>query len=131
MIDELIKHPRPLQMALQPASIRFILLQVRDEPVAEAPDHMAKAIDIIAAAQRHGVDVMSSIGAGVVRRTGQRRRRAGPRPARKSVARLVTELGQDIRLVYGTADGLVGNFGSPQRCITARCCPASRAISLH
>jgi hypothetical protein len=33
----------------------------------------------------------------------------------KSVARLVTELGANIRLVHGTAAGLVGNVGSQSR----------------
>jgi hypothetical protein len=33
----------------------------------------------------------------------------------KSVARLMTELGANIRLVHGTAAGMIGNIGSPQR----------------
>jgi hypothetical protein len=33
----------------------------------------------------------------------------------KSVARLVTELGANVRLVHGTTEGLVGNVGSPHR----------------
>ena len=32
----------------------------------------------------------------------------------KTVARLTAELGPDVRLVHGAADGLVGTFGSPQ-----------------
>ena len=32
----------------------------------------------------------------------------------KTVARLMAELGPDIRLVYGTADGLVGNSARRQ-----------------
>ena len=35
----------------------------------------------------------------------------------KSVARLVTELGRNIRLVYGTVDGLLGDYGGEQRLV--------------
>jgi hypothetical protein len=33
----------------------------------------------------------------------------------KSMARLVTELGANIRLVHGTTKGLIGHYGSPER----------------
>ena len=33
----------------------------------------------------------------------------------KCVARLMTELGSNIRLVHGTAAGLIGNIGSQER----------------
>jgi hypothetical protein len=114
VIDELIRNPRPPRTTPEPARIHFILLQVRDEPVVHAPVHLAKAIDIIE--RRNGLvsDVMASmvlaifgfpVGEDAERERDQRT---------KSVARLVTELGPDIRLVYGTVDGLVGTFGSPQ-----------------
>ncbi|MBA4100479.1 MAG: hypothetical protein C0484_27360 [Rhodospirillum sp.] len=111
LIDELINHPRPLRLDLQPASISFILLQVRDEPVVEAPDRMAKAIDIIQ--RRNGIcDVMSSTVLAIFGFPRREDREKSSDQRAKSVARLVTELGPDIRLVYGTADGLVGNYGS-------------------
>ena len=114
LIDELVNNPRPLRLDLQPASISFILLQVRDEPVVEAPDRMAKAIDII---QRlYGIcDVMSSTVLAIFGFPRREELDGSSDQRAMSVARLVTELGPDIRLVYGTADGLVGNYGSPHR----------------
>lgn len=115
VIDELIKHPRPLQMAPQPASICFILLQVRDDPVADAPEHMAKAFDIIA--RRNGTvwGVASSIALASFGAPFSEDAERDLDQRSKSIVRLVTELGADIRMVYGTADGLIGNFGAPQR----------------
>ena len=46
------------------------------------------------------------IGEGLARSNDQRA---------KSVERLVAELGGNIRLVHGTTEGLVGNYGSPDR----------------
>ena len=114
VVDELVNNPRPLRLDLQPASICFILLQVRDDPVTAVQDHMAKAIDII---QRRGgvIDVMASMVLVIFGFPLREDSEKSSDQRAKSIARLMTELGSDIRLVYGTADGLVGNYGSLQR----------------
>ncbi|HET6160377.1 MAG TPA: hypothetical protein VFE34_18680 [Dongiaceae bacterium] len=114
VVDELIKNPRPLRMAPGPAKIHFILLQVRDDPLDQAPAHMGKAFEIIVRREGNVWGIASSIALAAFglpfeedaeRAIGQRA---------KSVARLVTELGSDIRLVHGTVDGLLGNLGAPE-----------------
>ena len=114
LIDELVNNPRPLRLDLQPAPISFILLQVRDEPVVDAPDHMAKAIDIIQRRNGTVCDIMSSMVMAIFGFPRREDAEDSSDQRAKSVARLVTELGSDIRLVYGTVDGLVGNYGSLQ-----------------
>lgn len=114
VVDELVNNPRPLRLDLQPASVCFILLQVRDDPVTEMQDHMAKALDII---QRRGgvCDVMASMVLAIFGFPLREDPEKSSDQRAKTAARLVTELGSDIRLVYGTADGLVGNYGSLER----------------
>jgi hypothetical protein len=96
------------------ADISFILLQVRDDPVEQAQAHAAQAMDII---MRRGgwCDMMSSLVLAVFGLpTSDDLEKSNDQRA-KSVARLVTELGANIRLVHGTTSGLVGTYGSPQR----------------
>ena len=115
VIDELVSPPKPDRPTPEPTELCFILLQVRDDPVTAVPAHMAKAFDIIM--QREGM-VWSAMASMAIVTFGppfgddpekDRDRRA------KSVARLVTELGRDIRLVYGTVDGLLGDYGGERR----------------
>jgi len=112
--DELVRNPRPPQMGLSPASIRFILLQVRDEPVEQAAVNAAKAIDLIERRNGMVTDVMSSMVLAVFGLPESEDAEKDRDQQAKSVARLVAELGQDVRLVHGTAGGLAGTFGSPQ-----------------
>ena len=117
VIDELVSRPRPDRRTPEPTQLCFILLQVRDDPVTKAPAHMAKAFDIIT--RREGM-VWSAMASMAIATFGppfsddpekDRDHRA------KSVARLVTELGRDIRLVHGTEDGLLGNYGGEDRVV--------------
>jgi hypothetical protein len=115
VLDEIINNPDRTRKPPQRAEICFILLQIRDDTAEKLPAHIGQAMDIVV--QRGGTvcDVMSSVVLAIFgfplsddpeRNRDQRS---------KSVTRLVTELGPNIRLVYGTAEGLVGNFGSPRR----------------
>lgn len=114
VIDEIVNNPDRTPAAPQSAEVCFILLQVRDDPVPQAPAYIAKAMEIIV--QRNGVvTVMSSVvlaifGLPIVEDPEKNRDQRS-----KSVARLVTGLGPDIRLIYGAVGGLVGSFGSAQR----------------
>src|SRR5262245_9428528 len=47
VIDELVSRPKPDRPTPEPTQLCFILLQVRDDPVAKVPAHMAKAFDLI------------------------------------------------------------------------------------
>lgn len=115
VIDELVRNPRPIRMELQPATLRFILLQVRDDPVEQASAHMATAFDIIERRQGTVWGVASSMAlASFGPPFSDDAERASDQRA-KSVARLMTELDPDIRLVHGTVDGLLGNCRSPER----------------
>ena len=117
VIDELVSRPKPDRPTPEPTQLCFILLQVRDDPVAAVPAHMAKAFDIIT--RREGM-VWSALSSMAIATFGPP---FGDDPEKdrdhraKSVARLVTELGRNIRLVYGTVDGLLGDYGGEQRLV--------------
>jgi hypothetical protein len=114
-IDDLVNNPRPMPTTPQPAELCFILLQVRDDPLDQAPMRMSRAIDIIA--RRDGMiwNVLSSITLATFGLPVSEDPEKDRDQRTKSIARLVTELGSDIRLIYGTADGLLANSGSSQR----------------
>lgn len=115
LIDELVKRPAAIPSPPQPVQLCFILLQVRDDPLDQVPAHLSKAIDVIM--RRDGMlwDVMSSIalatfGLPISDDPGKDRDQRS-----KVVARLVTELGSDIRLLDGDVGGFLANCGSPSR----------------
>lgn len=113
--DELLNNPGLIRLETQRAEICFILLQVRDDRVDEVQAHLAKAMDIIMRRNGTVCDIMSSTMMSVFGfPIAMDPEKANDQRA-KSVARLVTELGPNIRLVHGTAEGLVGNFGSARR----------------
>lgn len=112
--DELVRNPRPPRIGLSPAQIRFILLQVRDEPVEHAAATIAKAIDLIERRDGMVTDVMSSMVLAVFGSPDSDDAERDRDQQAKTVARLTAELGPDARLVHGAAVGLVGTFGSPQ-----------------
>lgn len=115
VIDELINNPRPLQAEPRPARLSFILLQVRDDPVEQAPALMSKAFDIIV--RRDGIvwGVASSIALASFGSLFSDDPDRDRDQRAKSVARLETELGSNVRLIYGSVDGLLGNCGSSER----------------
>jgi hypothetical protein len=112
--DELVRNPRPPRIGLFPAQVRFILLQVRDEPVEPAAATIAKAIDLIERRDGMVTDVMSSMVLAVFGLPESEDAEKAHDQQAKSVARLAAELGPEVRLVHGAADGLIGTFGSPQ-----------------
>lgn len=128
IINELVNNPEPYRGGPEPTELCFMLLQVRDDPVERAPAHLARAFDIIK--RRDGMvwGVMSSMALATFGfpfsddPDKDRDRRA------KSVARLVTEIGPDIRLIHGTVDGLLGSYGAEGRLSTDRCCRISSAM---
>jgi hypothetical protein len=113
--DEPVRNPRPPRLDLQPASICFILLQVRDEPVEQAAAAIATAMDLIVRRSGLIMNVMSSMMLAVFGLPESDDAAKDRDQQAKTIARLVTELGPDVRLVYGTVDGLVGTYGSSER----------------
>ena len=113
--DELLNNPDRVRPKIERADICFILLQVRDDPVDQVPAHMAHAMDIIVRRNGTVCDIMSSMVMAIFGHPISEELEKSNDQRAKSVARLVTELGSNIRLVHGTAEGLVGNIGTPQR----------------
>ena len=113
--DELLNNPGQIRLETQRADICFILMQVRDDTLDRVQAHMETAFDIILRRDGTICDLMSSVVLSVFGHpVSMEPERASDQRA-KSVARLMTELGTNIRLVHGTADGLIGNLGSPHR----------------
>lgn len=112
--DELVRRPRLPRVGLASAPVRFILLQVRDEPVEQAAAAIATAIDLIERRSGMVTDVMASMVLAAFGLPESDDAEKDRDQQAKAIARLVTELGPDVRLVHGAADGLVGTFGSAQ-----------------
>jgi hypothetical protein len=99
----------------KPARICFILLQVRDDELVKAASDLSIATDTII---EHGGLVMETMGSCVLAIFGHS---VGADPGQDHIQRdtaaahLVANLSESIRLVYGDADGLVGNIGSQRR----------------
>jgi hypothetical protein len=115
LVDRLRSQPDRLRLETERADICFILLQVRDDPVDQVSAHMAHAMDIIVRRNGTVCDIMSSMVLAIFGHPISEELEKSNDQRAKSVARLVTELGANIRLVHGTTEGLVGNYGSPDR----------------
>ena len=113
--DELLNNPDRVRLKIERADICFILLQVRDDPVDQVQAHMTHALDIIIRRNGTVCDHMSSLVLAIFGHPISEDLDRSNDQRAKSVARLVTELGSNIRLVHGTIEGLVGNYGSPHR----------------
>ena len=111
----MLNQPDRVRLETQRAQVCFILLQVRDDPVDQVSAHMTHAFDIIL--RRNGTicDIMSSMVLAIFGHPISEDPEKSSDQRAKSVARLVTELGANIRLVHGTTEGLVGNYGSQDR----------------
>jgi adenylate cyclase len=115
LVDRLSRNPDRVRLEVARADICFILLQVRDDPVDQVSAHIAHAMDIIIQCDGTVCDIMSSMVLAIFGLPLREDPEKSSDQRAKSVARLVTELGTNIRLVYGTTEGLVGNYGSSDR----------------
>ena len=113
--DELLNNPSRVRLETQRTDICFILMQIRDDPVDQVQAHLETAFDIIIRRDGTICDQMSSFVLSIFGHPIEIDPERASDQRAKSVARLVTELGSNIRLVHGTAAGLVGNIGSQQR----------------
>lgn len=115
LVRRLSSQPDRLRLETERADICFILLQVRDDPVDQVSTHLAYAMDIIIRHDGLVCDIMSSMALMIFGLPLREDPEKCNDQRAKSVARLVTELGANIRLVHGTTEGLVGNYGSEHR----------------
>ena len=116
IIDDILKSSAPSDSTLQDWTSHFILLQVREDDLRSMTANLNEALDIVV--RREGVvcGILSSMilvtfGLPLVDDDASKARDQQA----KCVARLVTELGSNVRLVYGAADGLVGTVGSARQ----------------
>jgi hypothetical protein len=105
----------PLLAHLEPASIQFVLVQVRDDRPDQVAPRLATAHAIVVEKEGTICDLMSSMSLSVfgfpvsagTDRDGANRDAAA--------TELLRALAPDARLVHGVAEGLIGNSGSPHR----------------
>ena len=111
LVQALTKHPP----APEPRTVSFAVLQVRDDDIESVQGRLAQALAIV---EESGAMVECLAASLVIATFGTFPRgvAVGAKDNCDVLAgRLVSELGQEVRLVHGTAPGLVGNFGSAKR----------------
>ena len=115
MVEKLVRMPERLLPNLEPAMIPYIILQVRDDDMAQVPACLEKAFEATLSAGGTIVSVMSSVVMvvfGIPIRVPDDESIA---QRDQAVAFLRDGLGPNVRAVFGRADGLYGNVGSAQR----------------
>lgn len=95
---------------LQQATIPYIILQVRDDDLAQVPDYLDRASDAVLEAGGTILSIMSSVVAVAfglpVRSTDD-----GIVQRDQAVARPRSDLGSSVRAIFGHAGGLYGAMG--------------------
>ncbi len=107
--DNELKPPRLWRCA-------YVLLQVRDAEPEKVPDFLDMAVDILLPRGACVTNLFSSLllatfGLPLVDDDLEK----GRSQQAKAVARLISDMGSNVRLVYGTDECLAGNVGSRQR----------------
>ncbi|HKP22489.1 MAG TPA: hypothetical protein VJV39_01385 [Dongiaceae bacterium] len=115
LVARLASSSGPLRPQVERADLCFILLQVRDDPADQVPAHLARAFDIVLRQNGTICDIMCSMVTVVFGHPIPEAPERSNDHRAESVARLMSELGANIRLVHGTTEGLIGNVGSPHR----------------
>jgi hypothetical protein len=116
MLERLLTHPEEFEPGLKPARIHFLLALVRDDDVEAVPGLVARAVEAIVASNGM-VDAVSGscvVGWFGVPLPGDAA--AQPKVERAAaVARLLADLGSNVKIVTGDRDGLYGNIGGERR----------------
>jgi adenylate cyclase len=116
LLERLASNPERVNLELKPARIHFLLLLVRDDRVAEVPGFVARAVDIILDANAMIERVSGSLMIGWFGAPVPAPADARPLADRAAaVARLLAELGSNVKIVTGDRDGLYGNIGAERR----------------
>lgn len=115
LVEEAVRAGTSSSGELTPARIHFLLLQVPDNDLGKARADISKAIDIVI----QSTGLIDHIGCSVVSTTfglvppDDDARAVENRCT--AVARLLAELGPNVKVLTGDADGVHGNLGSSQR----------------
>ena len=98
----------------QPWQFAYVLFQVRDADLDKVPARLSSAIEILTRRDGFVADMMSSVVLGIfgLPLVDEDLEKSRGQQA-KVVARLVDAFGNDIRIVYGLAQGLAGDVGAP------------------
>ncbi len=114
-IDELVKmRDRPSPTPRQ-ATIPYIILQVRDDDLAQASGYLGKAFEAVLDSNGAIMSVMSSVVAATFGIPIRDPHSGSIDQRNQAVARLLRDLGPNVRVVSGRADGLFGTVGGPRR----------------
>jgi hypothetical protein len=127
-IDSLVQNPIRPGRDLRAAEIDFLVLQVRDDVLEDVPKLLESPFRIVMDFDGTIWSVMSSV-VNVVFGipVGDGKDDHADRCAR-AAARLVEELGSNVRVVFGTAKGLHGAMGSEQRLVYGAVVPNFASI---
>jgi hypothetical protein len=111
VIDELIREPRKDPKRAERRTVSFVVFQVRDDDIANVQNQFERAFPIVIDGGGVIEDVASSL---VIATFGAFQRNESVVEDKRALvaARLMGELGPEIRLVHGSASGLVGNVGT-------------------
>jgi hypothetical protein len=110
VVGELIREPHKSALGSQRRRISFIVFQLRDDDVENVQRQLERALPIMR--EGGGIFDMASSLVMVIFGIPQREENVDFEANRALVAsRLMSELGPEIRLVYGSVSGLAGTFG--------------------
>jgi len=111
VVDKLLREPpRDLKRA-ERRTISFVVFHVRDDDIENVQKQFERALPIVT----EGDGLVEHVAASLVIATfgGLPQNESAADDNRVRVAaRLMSELGPELRLVHGSASGLVGNFGT-------------------
>jgi hypothetical protein len=133
-IDKILDNPEPLKLDMKAATIHFVLFQVSDDDLGNIQALLSRAIDI--ALEFEGmVDIFSS----TLMATFGYPRIAHSRYPNEDfeslsmglAAKLVEDMGRDVRAVYGSAEGAIGNLGNQRRFSYGPAIPGFHRILAH
>jgi hypothetical protein len=112
VIEALVSTPDALLPELQQAAIPYIILQVRDDDLAQVPDYLDRASGAVLDAGGTILSVMSSVMAVAFGIPVRAPELDGVARRDQAVARLRSDLGSNVRAIFGRADGLYGTIGT-------------------
>jgi hypothetical protein len=115
IIEELVKTPERPIPSLQQAMIPYIILQVRDDDLAQVPVYMEKAFEVTLDAGGVIMSIMSSVVAVVYGIPVRIPDDESIAQRNQTLVRLGRDLGPNVRTVFGRASCLYGNGGSARR----------------
>jgi hypothetical protein len=118
VLDALAENPESLRLP-EPQAVKlfYIVLQVRDDAIEDVPAYLDRALEIGLAfnCTTYIVSSMVVITFGLPIDIMNGRYEEGIDRRADVVARLLGELGPNIRIISGCADGLLGMMGTKQR----------------